>query len=413
MSVLVGSAPLSRNVVRTTVVVAALGYFVDVYDLVLFSIVRIPSLKGIGVPDAQLLPVGVTLLNLQMIGVVAGGLLWGVFADKRGRRSVLFGSILLYSAANIANAYVTSVPMYAVLRLLAGLGLAGELGAAVTLVSEIMGKHERGWGTTIIASVGLCGALFAVMVGDLLAWKAAYLVGGLMGLMLLVLRIGVLESGLFGDVRALPISRGNLLMLVRPRRRLLRFVECMLIGVPIWFVLGLLITFSPEIARELHVAGAVSAAKAVFYCYIGLALGDFTSGLLSQLMRSRKKVLYLFLTFTTVLVAAYALSRGASLRHFYAICLLLGVGIGYWAVFVSMASEQFGTNLRGTVTTSVPNFVRGAVVPMTLLLGTLRLHFTLLGSVLIVGGATLVLAYLSLFAIGESFARDLDFVEEA
>src|SRR5678815_49497 len=136
---------------RLAVIVAALGYFVDIYDLLIFGIVRADSLKSIGIaPDAQLGPTQL-ILNTQMIALLLGGILWGVLGDKRGRISVLFGSIILYSLANIANGFVHTVPQYAAARFLAGLGLAGELGGGITLVSESLDEKTRGHGTTIVA----------------------------------------------------------------------------------------------------------------------------------------------------------------------------------------------------------------------------------------------------------------------
>lgn len=394
-------------------IVAALGYFVDIYDLVLFSIVRVASLKGIGVPASDLLETGVFLLNLQMTGMLVGGVLWGILGDKRGRVSVLFGSIFLYSIANILNAFVVSVPQYGILRFIAGVGLAGELGAAVTLVSEIMSKEHRGWGTTIVASVGICGAVVAALVGDAFSWKTAYVVGGCLGLVLLVLRVGIYESGMFSKMVMGNTKRGDFLMLFSHRERVIKYLSCIFIGIPIWFVIGILITFSPEIAKELAVTGPISAGSAIMYCYIGLAIGDLGSGLLSQVMRTRKKVVAGFLGLTGLFIFVYAFSREVSPAFFYAVCIGLGLATGYWAVFITIASEQFGTNIRATVTTTAPNFVRGSVVPVTLAFRALAETQSLIVSALIVGFSTLVVAFVALFLLRETFGKDLNYLEEA
>jgi len=404
--------PLPRRaVVRLSVLVAALGYFVDIYDLILFSIVRVPSLTAIGVPPDELLSRGVLLLNMQMGGMLLGGIAWGVLGDRRGRLSVLFGSIAMYSVANLLNAFVNDVPTYAVLRFLAGIGLAGELGAGITLVSEIMPRETRGYATTLVAAVGICGAVVAVLVGDLFDWRIAYIVGGVMGLVLLVLRIGVHESGMFQQVKAEPHARGRFLQLFATAERARRYLAIIIVGVPIWYVVGILITFSPEFGVAMGMSPAPSAGRAVMFTYIGLAVGDLTSGWLSQYIGSRKRVLRWFLALTALFVGIYFLPVAKPLPAFYALCFALGFATGYWAVFVTVAAEQFGTNLRATATTTVPNFVRGAVVPLTSTFQVLAPVVGILGSGLLVGVVALVLAAAALRLLEETWDRDLNFVE--
>jgi MFS transporter, putative metabolite:H+ symporter len=401
------------KILNAAVVVSALGYFVDIYDLVLFSIVRVASLKDIQVPEEKLLEVGVFLLNSQMVGMLIGGVLWGILGDKRGRVSVLFGSIFLYSAANILNAFVTTVPQYATLRFIAGIGLAGELGAAITLVSEVMTKETRGYGTTVVAAFGICGAILAGAIGDYFTWQTAYLIGGGLGLALLLLRMTTFESGLFHSVKEKSVGRGDITLIFKNKERMKRYIYSMLVGLPVWFVVGILITFSPELSRELGVLGDIQAGRAILFSYVGLAIGDLTSGLLSQFLKSRRKALLLFLILTALSVIIYSQSNGVSDKIFYAICVLLGFSTGYWAVFVSAASEQFGTNIRATVTTTVPNFIRGAVVPLTLGFQYLNqsVGLTLIHSAMIVGLASLLLALFSLSQLQETYAKDLDFIE--
>src|SRR5260221_4603629 len=288
----------AKRAATAALVVSSLGYFVDIYDLILFSIVRMKSLRAIGVPESKLLDEGIRLINWQMSGMLLGGILWGVLGDKRGRLSVLFGSIVLYSLANIANAYVTSVPTYAVTRFLAGIGLAGELGAGITLVSESMPRHIRGIGTSIVAGVGIFGAVAAYLVGERFAWTTAYVVGGVMGLCLLVLRIGVFESGMFKKLLGQTASRGRFLSLFSTRERAIKYLSVILVGVPIWFVTGILVTFSPEIGKSLGMAESPVAARAVLFSYVGLAISDFMSGILSQALKSRKRAIFVFLGLT-------------------------------------------------------------------------------------------------------------------
>jgi putative MFS transporter len=403
----------SRTTAFLAVLVAALGYFVDIYDLILFSIIRVKSLLDIGLSQAELLSKGVLLLNMQMAGMLVGGILWGVLGDKRGRLSVLFGSIATYSIANIANGLVHSIEAYSVWRFIAGVGLAGELGAGVTLVSEVMSKEARGYGAMIISAVGILGAVVASMVGDLLGWRTAFFVGGAMGIALLILRIGVAESGMFEQVKASDtVSRGNFLMLFKTPERRRRYLAVILMGLPTWYVVGILVTFSPEFGRAMGMSPAPSASKAVMFAYVGLSVGSLLSGTLSQIFRSRKKIVAAFLALAVLFVAAYFSVAAASLWAFYAVCLLLGIAIGYWALFVLMASELFGTNIRATAATTVPNFVRGSVVLVTSAFQFAIPYVGIEKSGIIIGAVVLLVAFLALGQVSETYGKDLDYREE-
>ena len=403
---------LSKNIFNSTVLVSSLGYFVDIYDLILFGIVRIPSLTFLGVHGSQLIDFGVYLLNMQMGGMLIGGIIWGILGDKKGRISVLFGSIFLYSAANFANAWVVSVQMYALLRFLAGVGLAGELGAAVTLVNETMTKESRGYGTAMVATIGVMGAILAAVIGEEYNWQTAYIVGGILGLLILIMRISLFESGMYKSIRTSDVNKGQLLKLFTSKDRFFRYLNCILIGLPIWYVVGVLITFSPEFGKFLGVTGPILAGKSIMFTYIGLIFGDFISGFLSQFLKSRKKAVAIFIVLTGIFVIVYLFSHGLSPVYFYSLCVLLGISIGYWAVFVTTASEQFGTNLRATVTTTVPNFIRGSVIPITLVFGLLRIPFGLVYSALIVGVISVIIAFISLYNLKETYGVELDYVEK-
>lgn len=406
----------SQKAITLAVLVAALGYFVDIYDLVLFSIVRVKSLEAIGVTGAEAqLSQGIFLINMQMTGMLLGGILWGVLGDKKGRLSVLFGSIVLYSLANIANAFVTTVPQYALARLIAGIGLAGELGAGITLVSEMMPKESRGIGTSLVASIGILGAVAAFLVGDQFQWSTAYLVGGFMGLGLLALRVGVIESGMFeGMLRKKDVSRGNFLSLFTEPKRALRYLSVIFIGVPLWFVVGILITFSPEIGKALGMPAdqLPNAGKAIMYCYIGLAIGDLASGIISYLIKSRKKAVMGYMVANAAMMAVYFFAGPFSLAGFYLVCLALGLACGYWAMFVTIAAEQFGTNIRATAATSAPNFVRGAVVLLTLTFKALKPSLGVVGSAEVVGFGFVAVAFIALGFLEETYGKDLDYVED-
>jgi MFS transporter, putative metabolite:H+ symporter len=414
----------TKNPLNIIVVVAALGYFVDIYDLILFGIVRTPSLNGLGITDPTLVTtVGLRLISTQMIGMLVGGILWGILGDKKGRVSVLFGSILLYSLANIANAYVLEIAnyfgtsiidTYSMLRFIAGVGLAGELGAGITLVNETMSKEHRGYGTMLVVSFGVLGAVFANVLGKYVSWQQSYIIGGVMGLALLFLRIGVYESGMFAQVKESKKSRGNFLMLFSNAHRLRTYLSCIGIGVPIWFMIGILVVFSPEIAAAHGITG-VKGGDAIMYFYLATSAGDFLSAYWSQVWKSRKRVLLLFLILALVSTPVYLyMLTGASALVFYCVCGLLGFASGYWAVFVTVASEQFGTNLRATVTTTVPNMVRGSLALLTALLAFLKegAGMNLIDATMMVGIIAFSIAFISLLGIKECYAKDLDYTEE-
>jgi MFS family permease len=400
---------------RRVVGLAALGYFIDILDLFLFSVLRIPSLSGLGVPSAEYLRAGVMLQNWQLGGLLLGSFVWGTLGDRRGRVRALYGSLLLYSLATLGNAAVSTLPGYAACRFLAGLGLAGELGAAITLVSETLPTARRGLGTTLVAGCGLCGGIAAAGLAVLLPWRSCYVVGGASGLVLLALRVQLLEPELFRRAESAR-GRGSLLLLFRRPARALAYGRLILIGLPIWFVAGILMLLSPEFAAALGVGGAgpgagVTAAKAVLYSYIGAALGDFACGLLSQKLRSRKRALFLSLLAVLGGILLYLHAAGLSPAGFYLVCFLVGLTTGYWAVLITAAAEHFGTNLRATVTTSVPNLVRAGVIPISLLFQWLHPRLGLVRAATGLGVGLVALALLALCGLRETYSRELDFVE--
>jgi MFS family permease len=404
---------IAGQIFKVPVLVAALGYFVDMYDLFLFSIVRVPSLKAIGLSGDALLQNGILLLNLQMAGMLIGGVLWGIIGDKKGRLSVLFGSILTYSLANIGNGFVTTIEQYAVLRFIAGIGLAGELGAGITLVTEILPKTLRGYGTTLVATMGVLGAIVAYFVADALSWRYAYFVGGGLGLLLMLLRAGVFESAMFNKLKERNIKRGSLSVLFGNKKRVLKYLQSILIGLPMWFVVGILITFSPEFGQALNLSEPVDAGKCVMIFFTAQVAGDIASGLLSQRLRSRKKVILMFILMSFAFALIYVLVPNNDTFIFYAICAGLGVGNGYWTLFVTVAAELFGTNLRATVATTVPNFVRASVIPLTLLFRFILPYTGLLYSAMILAVIVYAISLIALLYLEETFSKDLNYDESA
>ena len=392
------------------VIVASLGYFVDIYDLILFGIVRVPSLKEMGLSPAEITTVGADILNMQMAGMLIGGILWGVLGDKKGRLSVLLGSIILYSAANFLNGFVQDVNSYMALRFIAGIGLAGELGAGVTLVAEILPKEIRGYGTMMIATVGVTGAVAANFIAQHFDWRTAYIIGGVLGFALLLLRVGILESAIFKNLKEKNIKRGNFFSLFTDKQLFAKYSKSIIIGLPLWYCVGILILFSPEFAKEFGISG-VNAGNAIMLCYIGLTVGDFGSGYISQKIKSRKIAIAGFMLSALVLGIMYGTLSGASSTMFYLVCFLIGVSCGYWALFITVAAEQFGTNIRSTAASTVPNFVRGMVVPMSAGFIALKPSFGLLGAAAIVGALVFAAGLIALWKLEETFHKDLDYIE--
>ncbi len=405
------SGPIIKQLLSVPVVVAALGYLVDMYDLFLFSIVRVPSLKSLNLPPDSMMQSGLLLLNLQMAGMLIGGIVWGILGDKRGRLSVLFGSIIIYSLANIANGMVQTLSAYAILRFIAGFGLAGELGAGITLVSEILPTKIRGYGTTLVATLGVMGALLAYLVSHHFDWRTSYYIGGVLGLVLLILRFRVFESGIFLQLKEQNIVRGNFLMLFTNKERLVKYLTSIIIGMPIWFVVGILITFSPEFGKAMGIEQPIDAGKAVLFAFAGQVAGNIISGSLSQYLQNRKKVILLFMLMSFTFVLIYLVSSISSVNTLYAICACLGFCSGYWTLFITVAAELFGSNIRATVATTVPNFVRGTVIPLTSLFVLLKANMGILKSALIVGSGTYVVAVLALFYLEETFKKDINYNE--
>ncbi len=400
-----------KRILTPTVLIAALGYFVDMFDITLFGAVMLNSIVGLGITDGpQIMGTGVKLYNYQMLGMLLGGVFWGVLGDKKGRHVVLYSSIFMYSAANILNAFVTNVTQYEILRFIAGVGLAGELGAAVTMVAESLSKEDRGYGATLVATLGMIGSLCAAIVGKYFAWNHAYLIGGILGIILLVARFKSFDSDMFKKIQHQKIPRGNLRLLLKPKRAL-RYFCSFAIGIPIYFITAILLTMAPAVTAELKVTGPITSADALIWGSIGLAVGDLLSGLMSQWLKSRKKAIGLFMVIAFITSIVYLKSPGASPTFIYVLCFILGTCAGYWAVLVTTAAEQFGINIRSTVATSIPNFVRGTGMIIASSFLVLQPRFQILGSVAIIGGVVFALAFISLLILKETYGKDLDFVE--
>ncbi|MEO5998665.1 MAG: MFS transporter [Chitinophagaceae bacterium] len=404
----------STSVFSIPVFVAALGYFVDIYDLLLYTIVRVPSLRSLGLNDAQMRDDGLRIINMQMIGLLLGGIVWGVLGDKKGRLSVLFGSIILYSVANFATGFVQSVDQYAWARFVAGLGLAGELGAGITLVSEILPKEKRGIGTSLVAGIGLSGAVLAYFISKEFDWRICYFIGGGLGILLLVLRISVAESGMFKDLKEKHVQRGNFFQFFTSGKRFSKYLKSILIGLPTWYVIGILVSFSREFGKAFGIVEEIDPGRAIMFAYVGISIGDITVGLLSQLLKSRKKALFIFYGLTIISIIFYFNQVGGTAASMYLICGALGFSTGFWAIFVTMGAEQFGTNLRATAATTIPNMVRGSLPLIVLLFKDLlqvKLGHNILVAGMITGAVVIVITLIAAWFTEETFTKDLDYLE--
>ena len=393
------------------VIVAALGYFVDIYDLLLFTQIRIPSLKSLGLNDEAVKTTGAAILNYQMIGLLLGGIFWGMLGDKKGRLSVLFGSIVIYSLANIANGMVHTVVQYGICRFIAGIGLAGELGAGITLVSELLPKEKRGVGTSLVAGIGLTGAIAAYFISRQFDWRVCYYIGGGLGLMLLLLRVSVFESGMYRDVAQSGVARGNFFAFFTSGTRFKKYLLAILIGLPTWYVIGRLIAFSNEFGKAFHLQGPVDPARAVMFAYVAISIGDVLVGLLSQALRSRKQALYIFYGITIVALILFFRQDRGTVAEMYWLCALLGFGTGFWAIFVTMAAEQFGTNLRATAATTVPNMVRGSLPLVALLHDAMTPSQGYVHGAAICGVAVMAISIVAAVLTKETFGKDLAYTE--
>lgn len=401
-----------KRILTPTVLIAALGYFVDMFDITLFGVVRSASVKALGVVSPEeLIHVGVRLYNFQMGGMLVGGIFWGILGDKKGRHIVLYSSIFMYSLANILNAFVLTIEQYEILRFMAGVGLAGELGAAVTMVTESLDKDDRGYATTLVATLGMTGSLCAALVGKYFVWTNAYLVGGALGFVLLAARLKSFDSKMFKALKESKVARGNINILFKPKRAL-RYLSSVVVGIPIYFITGILLSLAPEVTASLHTTTPITAADALIFGSIGLAVGDLVSGLISQWFKSRKKAIALFLVLAFITTVTYTQAVGASSEFIYFLCFVLGTCAGYWAVLVTTAAEQFGTNIRSTVATSVPNFVRGSGMVIASVFLVLKAHFAIMDSVLIIGTVVFILGFTALWILKETYGKDLDFIEE-
>lgn len=397
------------------VIVAALGYFVDIYDLLLFGIVRLPSLESMGLDvDAY----GTMILNWEKAGLLLGGILWGVFGDKKGRLSVLFGSILVYSLANIACGFLPEIDFmekqnaYALFRFIAGIGLAGELGAGITLVSESLPKELRAIGTSLVAGFGLLGAVVAGLTANATDWTTSYFIGGGMGLMLLVLRIGVVESGIYKDIeKNSTVQKGNFFSFFTNYNRFVRYVKCIAIGFPTWFCIGILAYFANQFGPALGIKEEVDPGKAILWAYVGISAGDFASGFISNWLKSRKMAIFYMMLFTIVGVLLMLFSGIKSANMYYFYCVWLGLGTGYWALFVTMGAEQFGTNIRATAATTIPNMVRGMLMVMIVGFNYFKPSVGVIYAAVIVGVVAFALGIYSTLTVSETHNKDLDFVE--
>jgi MFS transporter, putative metabolite:H+ symporter len=402
----------TASIFNIAVLVAALGYFVDIYDLLLFNIVRVESLKDLGLSKELIKSEGEFIISIQMIGLLIGGIVWGMLGDKKGRLSVLFGSIILYSVANIVNGFVQTTNQYALVRFVAGLGLAGELGAGITLVSELVSKEKRSLSTSLVAGIGLTGAVCAYFISLYFEWRTCYFIGGGLGFCLLLLRISVFESGMFTQIKESNIRKGDFFMFFTNKERFLKYAKAILIGLPTWYVIGILLAFSNNFAEKFGIKEEILPKKATMFAYVFISIADLLIGFVSHWLKSRKKALFIFYFLTVIGIVLYFTQQGGSASTMYIICAFLGFGTGFWALFVTMSAEQFGTNLRATAATTAPNMVRGSLPLMLLLFNWFQGFASYINAAIWLGIIVMVVSMSAAYFTKETFGKDLNFVEE-
>jgi putative MFS transporter len=395
------------------VLVASLGYFVDLYDLLLFSVVRTKSLVELGVPETDTAAVGLNLLNWMLASMMVGGVVWGIVGDRKGRLWVLFGSIIMYSFANFLNAYISTVEQYRLLRIIAGFGLAGELGAGITLITEIMKPEKRSFGTMLISAIGMLGAAFAAYIGTHHDWRSAFQLGGVMGFALLFFRFGMKESAVFKNALENNISNGNMLSLFLNRRLLKKYLGSLLLGLPIYYVVGMLTILAPEFGMALGMVETPGAGIAILLCYISVSIGDILYTSISQTIKSRKKTFVIALVFMLFAILFFLYSRPATTNQFYALYVILGLAAGYWVILITNIAEQFGTNYRATATTTAPNFLRGTLIPISFIFSLVKPSLGLVNTTAVIGVCLVVIPFIFLYSVEERFGKPVDWIERS
>jgi hypothetical protein len=247
---------------------------------------------------------------------------------------------------------------------------------------------------------------------ELFDWRTCYYIGGALGLTLLLLRMQVKESVLFKQVKQAGVKRGDFLMFFNNKERALLYLRCIMIGIPAWYIIGVLVTFSDQFGKEFGIEG-IDPGKAIMYQYMAIAFGDLTAGLLSKLLNSRKKALFVFYGITTLFLGLYfGLRGGGSAQNMYWLCAGLGFGTGFSVIYITMSAEQFGTNLRATAAVTIPNMVRGALPLIIILFKGMR-NWTgsyVTGAVL-TGALLMLIAVYAAIGIRETYNKELDFVE--
>lgn len=392
-----------------TVLVVALGYYVDAYDLLVMSAVRKPSLLSLGVPESETLNIGLSLLNYQLVGLMIGGVMWGVIADKYGRKKALFGSILIYSFANIANGYINSVNMYYWLRIIAGFGLAGELGVGISLITENVAKERRTISTAIVSFFGMLGASTGGWFGSIFEWQNCFLIGGFAGLLLLLLRLKVEESVMFNEIKDKNVSKGNIWMIIKNPKTLLTYFFCTLAGAASILFIGVFIQSTPELGKLFNLN--ITAGIALIWYYLGASVSEIIAGLLSKLLKERKAPIYIFYAISLLAITNFCVNVPNSPYFFYLNCLFLGFGLGWWSQLITLSAELFGINVRATAATSIPTFARAWNIPFSNIFKQNIPNLGIVNSAFGIGVIVVSLAIISITMVKETFENDANFIE--
>lgn len=400
---------LTTRVLNATVIVTALGYFIDLFDYYVFLVTRQKVLTDFGFSGSQLMETGLYMVNLQFAGLLVGGVIFGVLGDKIGRKQSLLGSILLYSIATLASGMTHNIDVFAALRFIAGIGIAGEVGVGVTMVSETMDKNRRGLGVTAFIGVGLLGVVAAALMSELLHWRTCYIIGGLAGLLLLVTRIWVMEPQMFTDLNK-SVKRGSFRVLFASPDGVRRYVLCILLAVPVFFGVSIIATLSPELSIALGASPPASVSTTMIIAYTMMVIGEIVIGLLSQRLKSRKKVIALFLVLMAITLGVGFHNGALDATGYYILAGVVGFFMGYWVNFIALSAEQFGTNVRSLAANTIPNFTRGTTIAINMAFLALK-DDGVVYAASIVGFTVIVIALLALWKLPETFGKDLDYTE--
>jgi MFS transporter, putative metabolite:H+ symporter len=381
------------------------GYFIDIFDLVLFSTLRISSFEELKITDPTYWTV--VFFNLQMTGILVGGIFWGKMADIKGRSWSFMGTILVFSIANIINGLTSSLTVYGICRFIAGFGLAGEMGSGIALICEKVPDEKRSLYLGFVSSLGCIGAVLSGWLGDIVYWRYLFIGSGFAGILLTLLRKNLLEPDLFRKTATLNIPRGQWKTLFQSPPDLIRFILLIFLGIPMWYIIGILWSFSTEMTSTIGL-NIFTSGQAILWGYVGVWMGDMLMPFVSQFLKSRIFTIQICLIMMLLGVIYLFQFQPHSLLSFQLTHIFLGFTIGYWAVYATLCGESFGTNIRALTSTSLPSLIRFSSIPMMIIYQYGR-DENELNIALGMGLTVLCISMITTYFIKDTFQKDIDF----